>query len=103
MNLHLSFKEPKEAELSFSGISTYQHPTGLTQHLVLHGAVRVIQVQQELLKEELQMGSTELRVVASGQAGQPQSDGLQGGAANLLAAVVQTLQQLCGRNLPLSR
>lgn len=75
-------------------------PPSLTEHLVLHRAVGVIQVQEELLEEELQMGSAELRVVVFGQAGQPQPEGLKGDAAHLLAAVVQTLQQLFGEKTP---
>lgn len=73
-------------------------PPNLTEHLVLHRAVRVIQMQEELLKEELQMRSTELRVVVFGHAGQPQAHSLQGNPSHLFTAVVQTLQQLCGQS-----
>lgn len=44
-------------------------PPNLTEHSSLHRAVGVVQVQEELLEEELQMRSEELRVVVSGQAG----------------------------------
>lgn len=64
--------------------------------MVLHQAVGVVQVQEEPLEEELQMRSTQPRVVVFGQAGQPQAQSLQSRAAHLLAAVVQTLQKLCG-------
>ena len=60
----------------------------------------VVEVQQELLEEELQMRSKELRVIVFGQTGQPQAEGLQGDAAHLLTAVVQTLQQHCGEKTP---
>ncbi len=81
-------------------INTPSSCLSLTEHLVLHRAVGVIQVQEELLEEELQMGSAELRVVVFGQAGQPQPEGLKGDAAHILAAVIQTLQQLCGEKTP---
>lgn len=69
------------------------HP-GLTEHLVLHRAVGIIQMQEELLEDELQVRGTELGAVFFSQTGQPQSEGLKGDAAHLLAAVVKPLQQL---------
>lgn len=62
--------------------------------MVLYRAVRVIEVQKELLVEELQVSSEELGVVFFGQTGQPQADGLKRRAAHLLAAVVQPFEQL---------
>lgn len=72
----------------------------LTEHLVLRGGVRIVQMQEELLEEGLQMSNMELGLVFFVQTGQPQPERLEGGAAHLLAAVVQPLQQLCGEKTP---
>lgn len=68
---------------------------GLTEHLFLHSALRVVQMQEQLLEEELQMSGAPLGVVFLSQAGQPEAEGLEGDAADLLAAVVESLQQVC--------
>lgn len=52
-------------------------------------------MQEQLLEEELQMSGAPLGVVFLSQAGQPEAEGLEGDAADLLAAVVQPLQQVC--------
>lgn len=64
---------------------------GLTEHLFLHPAVGVVQMQEQLLEEELQMSDAPLGVVFLSQAGQPEAEGLEGDAADLLAAVVKPL------------
>lgn len=64
------------------------------EHLFLHRAVGVVQMQEQLLEEELQMSGAPLGVVFLSQAGQPEAEGLEGDAADLLAAVVQPLQQV---------
>lgn len=63
--------------------------------MFLHRAVGVVQMQEQLLEEELQMSGAPLGVVFLSQAGQPEAEGLEGDAADLLAAVVQPLQQVC--------
>lgn len=52
-------------------------------------------MQQQLLEEELQVSGAPLGVVLLSEAGQPEAEGLQGCAADLLAAVVQPFQQVC--------
>lgn len=52
-------------------------------------------MQEQLLEEELQMSGAPLGVVFLSQAGQPEAEGLEGDAADLLAAVIQPLQQVC--------
>lgn len=70
-------------------------PPCLTEHLVLNCEVGVIQVQQQLLKEELEMRGAQFRAVVFGQAGEPEPHAMQSRSTHLGAAVIQTLQKLC--------
>lgn len=70
-------------------------PPCLTEHLVLNCEVGVIQVQQQLLKEELEMRGAQFRAVVFGQAGEPEPHATQSRSTHLGAAVIQTLQKLC--------